>query len=62
MRTIDWETASQVVLRNCSKEVRGKVRVIYDFNEGVTYIKHTFWQRLASQEEQMSLLMTLVLF
>ena len=63
MRTIDLETASQVVLRNCSKEVRGKVRIIYDFSEGGTCIKHTFWQRLAaSHEEQMSPLMILVLF
>ena len=27
MRTIVWETASQIALRNCSKEVRGKVSI-----------------------------------
>ena len=27
MRTIAWETASQIALRNCSKEVGGKVSV-----------------------------------
>ena len=27
MRTIAWETASQIALRNCSKEVEGKVSI-----------------------------------
>ena len=30
MRTVAQETASQIALRNCSKEVGGKVSVIYD--------------------------------
>ena len=29
MRNIAWETAFQMVLRNCSKEVVGKVSAIY---------------------------------
>ena len=28
MRTIAWETAFQIALRNCSKEVWGKISVI----------------------------------
>ena len=66
MRTADRETASQTALRNCSKEVAGKVRVICDFSEGGwggRAVKHAFWQRLvAGHEEQMSPSMTLVLF
>ena len=66
MRTIGWETTFQVALRNCSKEVGGKVSVIYGFSEGggrVRAVKHTFWQRVAaSHKEQMSLLMILVFF
>ena len=31
MRTIAQETAFQIALRNCSKEVEGKVSVIYDW-------------------------------
>ena len=65
MRTIAWETAFQMALRNCSEEVGGKVSVIYDFSEGggVHTVKHTLWQALsASHEEQMSPLMILVLF
>ena len=27
METIDWETAFQIVLRNCSKEVGGKIGI-----------------------------------
>ena len=27
MRTIAWETAFQIALRNCSKEVRGKISI-----------------------------------
>ena len=27
MRTIAWETASQITLRNCSKEVAGEVSI-----------------------------------
>ena len=36
MKTIAWETASLIALRNCSKEVGGKVSMIYDFSEGGT--------------------------
>ena len=69
MRTVAWEIASQIALRNCSKEVGGKVGIIYDFSEGgVRAVKHTFQQRLAarhekvSHEEQILSLMILVLY
>ena len=50
---------------------RGKVSITHDFSEGEVHaVKHAFWQRLAashkkfaaSHQEQMSLLMSLVLF
>ena len=42
MRTIAQETASQLVLRNCVKEVGGKVSIC-DFGEGEEHaIKHFF--------------------
>ena len=63
MRTVAWEIASQIALRNCSEEVVGKVGIICDFSEGGTCIKHTCCQRLAaSHEEQTSPLIILVLF
>ena len=62
MRTIAWETDSQITLRNLSKEV-GECRYTYDFGEGVRAVRHTSPQKVsASQEKQMSLLMILVLF
>ena len=63
MRTIARETASQIALRNRSKE--GGVRsVLYmSLVKGGHAVKHAFWQSLAaSQEEQTSPLMTVVLF
>ena len=36
MRTAAWETTFQIALRKCSKEAKGKVKVIYDFSEGGT--------------------------
>ena len=64
MRTIDWETASQIVLRNCSKEVEEERSIyIWFWWRGIRAIRHTFWQKVAaSHEEQMSLLVVLVLF
>ena len=63
MRTVAWEMASQIALRNCSEEVGGKVSIPSILVKGVRVVKHTFWQRLApSPKEQMSLLMILVLF
>ena len=36
MRTITWETASQIALRNCSEVgLGGGGQHIYDFGEGV---------------------------
>jgi len=37
MKTIIWETAFQIALRNCSKEAMGKVSVMYDFSAGGAY-------------------------
>ena len=61
MRTIAWETAFQIVLRNCSKEAVGKGQCGCDFDErGKHAIKHCgfffFLQKVsASQEKQSSL-------
>ena len=44
MRTIAWDTASQIVLRNCSKEVGVEGQYICDFGEGeICVIKHIFF-------------------
>ena len=44
MRTIGWETASQLALRNCSQKVN-----ICDFGEGgVHAIKHVSYKRFSS--------------
>lgn len=34
MRTMAQEAASQIILKNCSKEVGGEVSIICDFSEG----------------------------
>ena len=67
-----WETASQILPRNCSEELgRGwGCQYICGFVEGKYMHRHTFWQKVtastesvaASSEEQMPLLMILVLF
>lgn len=33
MKTIVWETAFQIALRNCSEEAEGEVSIIYYFSE-----------------------------
>ena len=44
MRTIASETAFQIALRNCSKELRGKVSILGDFAEwGMCTSKHIFF-------------------
>ena len=45
MRTIAWETASQLALRNSSKEARGKIQYIRDFGEGRM---HVFFPKLST--------------
>ena len=43
MRTIAQEIASQIALRNCSKELRGS-QYVCDFGKGgIQAIKHTFF-------------------
>ena len=43
MRAIDWETAFQGTLRNCSKEV-GQKSVLYMISvKGVHAVKHRSW-------------------
>ena len=56
MRAIVWEIASQIALRNCSKEVAREGQYILNFGEGgVHAIKHLSLQRFsASQEKLMS--------
>ena len=63
MRTTALETASQIALRNCSKEARGKVSQYYMILvKRVHAVKHRFWHKIVtSQKEQMSLLMILVI-
>ena len=49
MRTIAWETAFLIALKNCSKDVERKGIKIYDFGEGgVHAIKHFFQKFSAS--------------
>ena len=44
MRTIAQEIAFQIALRNCFKEVGGKVNVYVDFGAGAVYaIKDIFF-------------------
>ena len=47
MRTIAWETAPQIALRNCSQGVGGKVSIYAcDFHErGIHTIKQVFFHR-----------------
>ena len=71
LKTITWETVSQIALRNCSEEVRGEVCIYVIWEIGVICAnKHIFWLKVtaghkkvgARQEEQMSPLIILVLF
>ena len=71
LKTITWETVSQIALRNCSEEVRGEVCIYVIWEIGVICAnKHIFWPKVtaghkkvgAHQEEQMSPLIILVLF
>ena len=51
IRTVVWETAPQLALRNCSREVEGKVN-IYDFGEGgVHAVKHLPYKRLPASHQ-----------
>ena len=56
MRAIVWETAPQIALRNCSKQVAREGQYIFNFDKGgVLAIKHLSLQRFsASHEELMS--------
>ena len=62
MRTVAWETAHQIALRNCSKEVAGKDTYICDFGKGEVHaVKHIFVESFcwscevsASLEKQLS--------
>ena len=57
MRTIAWETVCQIALRNCSKEVTGKVSIYVILMKGeYKAIKHIFSLQkvFASHKEQMS--------
>ena len=70
MRTIAQETASQIVLRDCTKEAVGSSICTILVKEGIHIIKHTLWQKVAtshkkvaaSHMEQMFSLMILVIF
>ena len=71
MRTITWEAAFQIALRNCSGEVGGRsVRMRFWWRGGPWSQAHSFLQKvaailmkfIASHEEQIPPWMTLVLF
>ena len=66
MWSIAQDTAPQIVLRNCSKEVvcmGDGVSVHLILVKGVCAVRHMFWQKVAaSQQEHMSPLMISVLF
>ena len=63
MRTIAWEAAFQIALRNCSKEVGGKVSIYVilvkgEYMQSSTYflqkVDDSLVKVTASHEEQMS--------
>ena len=52
IRTAAWETAPQIALRNCSREVEGEGQYIYDFGKGgVHAIKHLPYLRLSARHQ-----------
>ena len=56
-RTAAWETAPQIALRDCSKEVGGKINTIYNILEKGQFIaiKHLLYKRFSvSHQELMS--------
>ena len=55
MRTIAQETASQIALRNCSKEMGEEVSVYVILVKGDTYKQHTFWQKVSSSHRKLLL-------
>ena len=51
MRTVAWETATQIALRNCPKEAgrEGEGEYICGFGEGgIHAIKHIFFQKVST--------------
>ena len=49
MKTVALEIVPQIMLRNCSKEARGKVQYICDFSEGRKYAsKHIIFQNVST--------------
>ena len=47
MRTIAWETAFQIALKNCSDKERGG-QYIRDFGSGKIHtVKHIFFQKIS---------------
>ena len=52
LRTAAPDTASQMALRNCSKEVRGKVSIYVILVKGVHVIRLAFQQKVAARHEE----------
>ena len=52
LRTIAWETLSQMALRNCSKEVRETVSIYVILVRGVHVIRLAFQQKVAASHEE----------
>ena len=62
-RTTAREMASQLALRSFTEEVRRGRSVCISLVKRVQAGKHTFWQKfVASEKEQLSMLIILVLF
>ena len=62
-KTIAWETAFHIVLRNFSRQVGGEISVIYDFREEeIPAIKYAFRHRLAASHKDVTVNGVSVLF
>ena len=53
MRTVAQETAPQVALRDCSKEVRGNVILVKGGGGGFSTIKPLLYKRFSSSHKEL---------
>ena len=55
MKIIAQETASQIALKNCSREAEGEGQYICDFSEGGVYaIRYIFLQKVSASHGEQS--------
>ena len=52
MKTAVWETAPQIVLRNCSNQVVEEVDIILVKGE-FSAIKHSFYKRFSARSKEL---------